>query len=448
METAFRTQATVPRWVDGYAAGLAITIPFMPTLAAIVSVVAYVLLPDGNVPNAARTGAGPTGAAPTDALVAGAAQMSRVTMDAAPGSPGDAVAIGLIVAAMAWLVLGLVARPLTSAESVQPRVFGELRMRLRLLRDRLPAESDLPAGAPPGARQEMVDMLDMAEMEVSGPRSGPAIRWIVGHGYTNVLRDLHRAAEILILLEPEDEVIGDALDDELSLDASSIDGRDRLRAMLRAAVNGLSPSAATTYFPGTAAPQLGSPTPMEARQAIREVHHVVKTFRDDRRDGLVAARYNLIWAMLAVAVPTYLLLALAMLVGVERIVVVTASTFFLVGAIVGLFQRLDRQAKLDEAVEDFGLYQARLISVPLHSGVAAVAGVGLVAILTALAANDAAALPRALVDAFNLTTAPAGLLQAAVFGLTPALLTNGLDKRGDKLLDELTASAPGTSTAS
>ncbi|HEX7124070.1 MAG TPA: hypothetical protein VF178_16955, partial [Gemmatimonadaceae bacterium] len=147
METAFRTQATVPRWVDGYAAGLAITIPFMPTLAAIVSVVAYVLLPDGNVPNAARTGAGPTGAAPTDALVAGAAQMSRVTMDAAPGSPGDAVAIGLIVAAMAWLVLGLVARPLTSAESVQPRVFGELRMRLRLLRDRLPAESDLPAGA-------------------------------------------------------------------------------------------------------------------------------------------------------------------------------------------------------------------------------------------------------------------------------------------------------------
>lgn len=290
-------------------------------------------------------------------------------------------------------------------------------------------------------------MLDVAEAELSSPRSGPALRWVIGHGYTNVLRELHRAGEILILLEPQDEVIGDALDDDLSLDASTIDGRDRLRAMLRAAVNELSPKVANTYFPGVAGAASASPTQMEARQAVREVHHAVKTFRDDRRDGLVGARYNLIWAMLAVAAPTYLLLALGMLVGVDRIVVVTASTFFLVGAIVGLFQRLDSQTKLDKAVEDFGLYQARLISVPLHSGVAAVAGVALVTIVTAMAGTTLDNLPTGLADAFDLTKAPIGLLQAAIFGLTPALLTTSLDKRGDKLLDDLTKSAPATSAA-
>jgi hypothetical protein len=274
MAATFHTPSTVPRWVDGYVAGLALAVPFMPALAAIVSVVAYLLLPG-------------------DAATAGAA------LNKAPTSPGDAVAIGLTVTAIAWLVLGLVARPLTSAESVQPRVFGEIVMRLQLLRDRLPAATALPAGAPPGARQEMVDMLDVAEAELSSPRSGPALRWVIGHGYTNVLRELHRAAEILILLEPQDEVIGDALDDDLSLDASTIDGRDRLRAMLRAAVNELSPKVANTYFPGMAGAASGSPTQMEARQAVREVHHAVKTFRDDRRDELVGARYNLIWVMLA-----------------------------------------------------------------------------------------------------------------------------------------------------
>jgi hypothetical protein len=78
--------------------------------------------------------------------------------------------------------------------------------------------------------------------------------------------------------------------------------------MLRAAVSQLSPGAAEAFLPaaaGTAArPNL---TDMEAREATREVHHAIKRFRDDRRDGLVGAR-NLIWAMLVVALPAHLLL--------------------------------------------------------------------------------------------------------------------------------------------
>jgi hypothetical protein len=423
MAATSRTASAVPHWVDGFVAGLAITVPFMPTVAAVVSVVLYLLLPGA----AAATGS--------------------VPLDRAPTEPGVAIAIGLAFAFLTWLVAGALARPLTSAESAQPRVYSELCQRLHLLRDRLPPTTALPAGVPLGAHQEMVDLLNAVGVELASPRSGPALRWAIGHGYTTLLRELHRAAEILILLEPTDEVIGDALDDDLSLEDSTIDGRDRLRTMLRAAVSHLSSGAANAFLPAAAGATSATLTDMEARQAAREVHHAVKKFRDDRRDGLVGARYNLIWAMLAVALPVYLLLGLAMLVGVPRIIVVTASTFFLVGAIVGLFQRLDSQAKRDTAGEDFGLYQARLVSVPLHSGVAAVAGVVLVTAVPALAAaGSASGLAAQLGTAFDLTKAPLGLLVAAIFGLTPALLTTNLDKQGNKLLSDLTASGPATTT--
>jgi hypothetical protein len=433
MAAALSRASAAPRWIDGYLAGLGLTLPFMPTVAAVVSVVAYLLLPDK---------------VPSKQEAAAAASM----LDGVPADPITAVAAGLVAAGVAWLVLGVLARPLTSAEASQPRIYSELSDRLKLLSDRLPPTASLPPGAPLTAHKEMEDLLASVSLELSSPRSDPALRWVIGYGYTNLLRELHRASEVLILLEPREAVIGDAIEDERSLADSTIDGRDRLRAMLRAAVSQLSPGAAEAFLPaaaGTAArPNL---TDMEAREATREVHHAIKRFRDDRRDGLVGARYNLIWAMLAVALPAYLLLGLAMIVGVPRIQVVTASTFFLVGAIVGLFQRLDSQAKRNTAVEDFGLFQARLISAPLHSGVAAVAGVALVTIVTAVAAGTATeevnGVPKLAADlaaAFDLTSQPIGLLYAAVFGLTPALLTSNLEKQGNKLLEDLSTTAPAT----
>lgn len=188
MSTTLSRPLTVARWFDGYAAGLAFILPFMPTIAAVVSVVAYLLLPTG--PDAS-TGIG---------------------LVAKPTDPLSAVVIGLVVAAVAWLVLAVFAAAFMPAD------------------------------------------------------------------------------------------------------------------------------------PGVAAPSISA---MEARLAAREVHHAIKEFPDDRRDGLIRARNNLLWTMLAVALPAYLLLGLAMLVGVPRMQIVSASTFFLVGAMVGLFQRLDAQAARD-----------------------------------------------------------------------------------------------------
>ena len=359
----------------------------------------------------------------------------------------SAIAIGLLAALATWAVTGLCARPMTSAEAAQPRLYAELRSRQKLLSDRLPPPTALPANVPDGAHQEVVDLLADAASELRPPLGDPGLRWAIGHGYTNVLRTLHRASEILILLETEEAVIGDALDDELSLEESTIDNRDRLGSILRAAVHRLSPGAAAAFLataPGAAPPVLSA---MEARQATREVHHAITGFRDGRRDSLIRARNNLMWTTLAVALPAYLLLGLAMLVEVDRVQVVTASTFFLVGAIVGLFQRLDAQSARDTATEDFGLYQARLISAPLLSGVAAVAGVFLVSALPSVAAGTTDTVESALWSAFDIREEPIGLLFAAVFGLTPALLTTQLDKQSSKLVNDLTTSVPATNTS-
>jgi hypothetical protein len=418
------TSSRVRGWFEGYFAGLALSLPFIPTLAAIFSVVSYLLLP--------------------------AAESVEATpmLQQAPGAPAVAVAVGLVLAAASWLALGLLARPLTSAEKAQPRLHAELGIRLEALTDRLNSVKAAPRGAPPSALPEVRDLLLQASSELSPPRSGPAFRWVLGRGYTNIMRLLHRAGEILILLEPKVEVIRVALDDDLSLADSSIGERDRLRATLRASIERLSAGAAKAYLPTIAGASSQDLTEMEAREGAREVDHALEKFRDDRRDDLVSARFNLVCSTLAVALPAYLLLGLSMIVGVPRVLVVAASVYFLVGAIVGLFQQLDSQARSNTATDDFGLFQARLVAKPLQSGVAAVAGVALVTLVTGLASGaETSALAGDLARAFDLAVAPVNMLYAAIFGLTPALLTTNLDKRGDKLLAELTSSAPAAGAA-
>ena len=399
---------------EPYGAGLVLTALFLPTTAAIATVLAYLLLPD----------------------LPGKLVPDGVT----------AIAIGLFVTLVVWLVLGVLARPLASAQNAQPRFFRELRGRHRLISDRL--SGSIHANVPDDARKEAAALLDDVRTELATDRTGPGLRWALGYGYTNQLRELHRAAELLILVESSDEVVGDALDDDLSLEDSTIAGRDRLRSVLRAAVGRLSVCTSTTFMPvapGTSLAPNQCLSEMEAREAVAEVHHAVKAFRDDQRDGLLRVRNNIIWASLALEIPAFLLLGLALIEGVPRVQIVTAATFYLVGAAVALFQRLDSEAKRDTDVDDLGLYQARLLTAHVLSGLAAVAGVYLVTVAPGLTGADSTS-RDALMSVFDLTKNQVGLVYAAVFGLSPALLTNRLDQQAGKLTQALSASEPAAAT--
>ena len=73
------------------------------------------------------------------------------------------------------------------------------------------------------------------------------LRWIAGTGYLAAWNLVHRAEEALIMLEPREEVIREALNDELSLEGSDIQTRNISLNKLRRAVANLSTSA-TIYL--------------------------------------------------------------------------------------------------------------------------------------------------------------------------------------------------------
>ncbi len=60
--------------------------------------------------------------------------------------------------------------------------------------------------------------------------------------------------------------------------------------------------------------------------------------------------------------------------GVPRPAFTSAIAYFLIGAPVGLFNRLYLDASTETAVEDYGLSAARLLHTPLLCGLAAVFG--------------------------------------------------------------------------
>jgi putative effector of murein hydrolase LrgA (UPF0299 family) len=113
-------------------------------------------------------------------------------------------------------------------------------------------------------------------------------------------------------------------------------------------------------------------------------------------------------------------------VEIEMPMLEAATIFFFVGAVVGLFGRLYDQSKTDTSIDDFRLAAARLIAAPLYSGIAALGGV-LIVQRAVLGSNNM----------FELSLST--VLVAAVFGLTPSLFTNAIQKEADQYKSDLSS---------
>jgi hypothetical protein len=87
------------------------------------------------------------------------------------------------------------------------------------------------------------------------------------------------------------------------------------------------------------------------------------------------------------------------------------------------------------AIEDYGLSSARMIQTPLFSGLAAIGGV----VLTAMVLIPIAEKPQeiSLAQIFSLEQNTFGLITAAVFGLTPRLLIDQLQGQAEQFKVEL-----------
>jgi phosphate/sulfate permease len=279
-------------------------------------------------------------------------------------------------------------------------------------------------------------------------------RWVNGSGYLNAWNFIHLAEEAMIDIAPVEEVIKEALHDELSIEGSDIGGRDDILNKLRIAVSELSPTAgiylkpptmpttkisSSNYTDKTKAPD--AKEEMEARNAIRNVKLILNEFRDALWNALILSRNRLTVIALIMGVLSYLLLSAAILLGASAPAMGAAMIYYLVGAIVGLFGRLYAESQTVTNIDDYGLTVARLIVTPILSGLAALAGVLIVAMLVAMFQNQH--LPI-LVDIYSLDQNLRGLIIAAVFGWTPNLLVNLLQKKTDEYKTQLKKSSPST----
>jgi hypothetical protein len=363
-----------------------------------------------------------------------------------------AIAIGLAGALLGWALAGLLVRRLGRRDLAQMRTYDRLCDRYGQLCARY-NELERAGEIPRERAAQYETMISEARLRLESVRhtlldpqtGGGALRWMLATGYANLMRTLHRVDEMIIVAEPCEAVIGDALHDNLSLSGSTIADREGLGNRLAAAVRIISDDAARVFFvPAVEANATTTrrPSEAEAREVLREIRFAVNDFRDDRMDGIIRARNRVLWTMVAVGITTYVALALAVVLGVSRERLAAAAAFYVVAALVGLFNRLRVESGRASAAEDYGLYMVRLVTAPLLSGLAGVAGVFLLAASAAAASAATPDLTNLLESTYDLGQNQLNLLTAAVFGLAPGQLITGLQKQVDRFQRDLEKSEP------
>jgi hypothetical protein len=273
-----------------------------------------------------------------------------------------------------------------------------------------------------------------------------ADKWALGTGFVELWQRLHATEAALLGQRPLAQRLSYGRQDVLRLSGCELETGGALKLRLEEAITKLETIAKDDPN--------GIKTPEEERstEVLISVHKTIDDYRDQSRAGLARTRVHLIWAGTMTAVVAYILLALAILDDVEPYQIVAGGAFFLVGAVAGLIWQLRQSgSEIRSGEDDFGLDRARLIYVPVLSGLAGVGGVLLMALLypTLNVVLDPAIDQRgnavpAISEIFNLYTNRFGLLVAAVFGLTPDLLINRLQNQADQYRTQLAATSPQT----
>jgi hypothetical protein len=340
----------------------------------------------------------------------GVAAIATVALTLIDVKPLGAVLGGAAIMGASAILLAAFGRGIGRPDRVNPRAYADLKSDLDAQCSAWtswcsPASDTKAAVA--GCKEAAAHL--MAARQQLASRDAGDSRWITGSGYVAVAVSLHRAEAAMLLAIPIEAVAAAADDDALRIVGSPLDGATELAEILK------------TVRVGAGKREEGQ------RWKAQRVRTAIDAYRDKRADGLVRAKGRLIRTIAMTGGATYLLLALALLLGAPRTAIGYVSALYLVGAVVGLFLQLRSDAKRGSAVEDYGLATVRLVHVPLLSGIAAVAGVG----LTGLAGT------QTLAKLFDIVNVPTMLIIAATFGLTPGLLLNQLRSEADKYKEEL-----------
>src|SRR6266567_155923 len=421
------------RNTGSYTGALIMTAALVPVVAAVISAIAFVVQ-------------WPKGVAMPDwlALVI-----------------GTPLLLGTVPTLIAWLLLAFIVRRFTAADWMDIGSYGKLLNRLATLDAQLsilyPEPGETSASATGTDTNTTSTLLPndvafvMASKEALDCRNAiskklvkKSVSWLTASGYINLWKEMHDAEEALIDMMPREVVVADAIYDEMRIQDSKIDNSDELLRKLRLAVSTLDPSAKSYLQPSQTSTQGASAIPsaapvstgtvsdvseMQGRSILREVRHALNEFRDDRWEAIVRVRNQFVCTMILTGLTLYVLLQFTILAGVSQPAMITATAFYLVGALVGLFNRLYIESQTSKSIDDYRLALARLVATPMYSGLAAVGGVIVVQQFTSL------------LDIFSPKNLLSGLIVAAVFALTPGLLITRLQNQTETYKNDLKSTA-------
>lgn len=358
--------------------------------------------------------------------------LSAFNFDAAP-----ATIWGAIAWVVSWLASGLVYGPSTSPDRANASNYGELINRLATLearRDQLCRSlSTQGAASTPklaSACAEATAHLDWVREQATGPGD---MRWVNGAGYIAIWQRLHRAEEALLGVEPGDELLDEAIHDELRVKGSAIPNRDDLIGILKTVNKYLCDGKVDP----TSDPCIKNDE--EAASALTEVRFSINDFRDTSWNGLLQLRNQTMATVLLTNITLFAFVVVVVVGGARGHAILAATVFYLVGVGVGLLNRLYQHFQALTAVEDYGLTMARLVAIPVYSGAAAVAGV----LITVLAGTATGVKAPDLGNLFIIPPAIGLLVVAAAFGATPDLVLKRLADASEKFKSGIQSTQPG-----
>lgn len=387
-------------------------------------------------------------------------------------SPTEAYVFGTLIGLLLWAtVLAVIGQRYAWADRANPgvysnlcEVFDALRTRLEFaLRDNKdPARREASREASP----HLIRLGRGLGLYDDRPSPGVGLTWTLGVGYVDLWRNAHRAEEALLPAATEEDLVAGAVFDDQRLDGSRIAGHADLRQKLRIALDVVSANgeiflSRPPSTPGEQPVVDRRPSSAAARGALKAIRRTINEFRDDRRDGLVRVRNNLYATMIFASVIAYALLGVLMIGMLQndrpvrtaeqwRTAIEAGTVFYLTAALIGLVRELHLVMRSSGTEEDYGLRTARLINIPLFSGLAGLAGVTLTALLPATLPQTSGAAQTSgtasevdMFEVFNLGETPENVVVAAVFGLTPTLLIRGLQRRAEQYKDDLKTTEAG-----
>jgi hypothetical protein len=328
------------------------------------------------------------------------------------------IILGLIITLVLWLLIAIPCMRFATAKDGRPSDYEGLKGEVRVLENRLKVVNEKDEATQDNALEDKqardIVLLDVkADVDYINDRlKSKGLHWL-STGYVSLWDRINKADEAIIDVLPCETVIESAKYEELRLTNSQVNNDDLLNPnLLEVAINTLS----------------SNPNCSKARADIRKVKAALHNFTNQRWDGLVRARNQLMVTAFLTSLFTYILVIIAILAKVPSMNAVNAMVFYFLGAVVGLFGRLFDERNADKVIDDYGLSMARILVTPLISGLAALVGVLFV---TTSSTIDT-------IYKINLQN----LVFAAVLGFAPNLLINTLRSKSEEIKGQIKSASP------